>query len=851
MGNAVLVDPDDLRKYHPHVDEFRATHPYKWSGLTQEDAGQWAGKLLDSTVSAKKNLIFDTTLSNGEWASEFITDLQARGYDIEVRVVAANRLESEWGVDHRFTERFDGEGVSRYVPEGAREAIYGKLPGSLDTIHSQTDVPIRIFNREGAELYDSRIDTRQPGMALDEEREARLKDPKVTRTLSHGWQEQRGWHEELPESVHRNPKVSPDVAQRLLAERDELKVADGVSRYAAEARDVDFAARIRPNITKGLGAVGVAATAYDALTTASRAYDLHEQGSVLASQSQLTHFAARNVGGWAGAAAGAAIGWETGPGVVAFAAVGAISTSAAGEKIADWWDQQKIYRQTDRDGVDWKFNGRQWLRQEQADLVDDGVDAPQRQAFAALPGKANELNYRATLAAVDLAASQAPEPKDPYQLPASERDRPSLRTADWRHDPVTGEWHRNVATGLNPHNDRAIYEPETASPQRAAQLDQQAATIIAGNIANGPAARAARVDQAYRVNNWQEFGPLPENLRAALSDPDTLTASDGKRYQRDADGNWSHDGRVAEGNRKLELEATRAVLQPALAQHAEAMAAVHARAPLSPQEQERVNLATTYASFGIKPNADTMEAVLLAVQRTRESHGIDATTTSLAPQPNSKGAYDAEGALGHLRTDADGIVRVAAMTSREDIRNALEEVRLQKSEERGIQNPAPVTTIGSRGTGGREPQVAGDSPAPARGAHVLADNPAHPDFDTFNRIHTWVRGTGQWDEEKSRNVASALYRKQAGDPLVKRVDKVVGGVGRDGAENVFAVYAPFGNKEPFFHANVDGREASHQPAQQSLEQAEQTKQQQQVQPYQQEQTAQQDRQAQRGAQMSM
>jgi len=638
------------------------------------------------------------------------------------------------------------------------------------------------------------------------------------------------------------------IGNNLLA-HEELLVGKGlgvpIAMKATAVRGLHGA-----TLAKGLGAVGVAATAYDALSTASRAHDLHEQGSLLASQSQLTHFAARNVGGWAGAAAGVAIGWETGPGVVAFAAVGAISTSAAGEKIADWWDQQKIYRQTDRDGVDWKFNGRQWLRQQQADLVNDGVDAPQRQAFAALPGKANELNYRATLAAVDLAAGEAPEPKDPYRLPTNESDRPSLRTADWRHDPVTGEWHRNVATALNPHNDRPIYKPETASPQRAAQLDQQAATIIAENIANGPAARAARVDQAYRANNWQEFGPLPENLRAALSNPDTLTASDGKRYQRGADGNWSHDGHIAEGNRKLELEATRAALQPALAQHAEAMAAVHARAPLSPQEQERANLATTYASFGIKPNADTMEAALLAAQRTRESHGIDATTTSLAPQPNAKGGYSAESALGHLHTDANGVVRMAAVTSSEDIRNALDEIRLQRIEGRDIQNPAPVTTIGSRSAGGRESQLTDDSPVPTRRAQVLADNPAHPDFDTFNRIHTWVRGTGQWDEEKSRNVASALYREQAGDPLVKRVDRVLGGVGRDGAENVFAVYAPFGDKEPFFHANVDGRGASQLPAQQSLEQAEQTKLQH-VQHQQQEQTMQQDRQAQRGAQLSM
>lgn len=102
---------------------------------------------------------------------------------------------------------------------------------------------------------------------------------------------------------------------------------------------------------------------------------------------------------------------------------------------------------------------------------------------------------------------------------------------------------------------------------------------------------------------------------------------------------------------------------------------------------------------------------------------------------------------------------------------------------------------------------------------TLADDPSHRDFATFNRIQTWVSGTGQWDERESRNVAAALYREQAGNPLVRSVDYVAGGRGRDGAENVFAVYAPFGEKEPRFTAVVDGREARRQPAEQSLQQA--------------------------------
>lgn len=103
---------------------------------------------------------------------------------------------------------------------------------------------------------------------------------------------------------------------------------------------------------------------------------------------------------------------------------------------------------------------------------------------------------------------------------------------------------------------------------------------------------------------------------------------------------------------------------------------------------------------------------------------------------------------------------------------------------------------------------------------LLADNPAHPDHSTYSRIHDWVKGTGNWNEVESQNVSAALYKQQSEHELVKRVDQVTGGLGKDGAHNVFAVYAPFGDKGPFFHAHVDGRTAAQEPAQQSLQQAE-------------------------------
>ncbi|WP_435028902.1 zeta toxin family protein, partial [Xanthomonas cucurbitae] len=76
--DVVLIDPDELRNAHPQVSALRNAHPYTWSGYTQADASQWAEELLQATVEGKRNLIFDTTLSNGQWSAELIQQLQSR-----------------------------------------------------------------------------------------------------------------------------------------------------------------------------------------------------------------------------------------------------------------------------------------------------------------------------------------------------------------------------------------------------------------------------------------------------------------------------------------------------------------------------------------------------------------------------------------------------------------------------------------------------------------------------------------------------------------------------------------------------------------------------------------------------
>lgn len=78
--------------------------PYGWAERTDTDASRFSRKLLEEVKQKGANLLIDTTLGNAESAKAMINGLRKAGYMLEIRVIAANRIESELGIDERFTD---------------------------------------------------------------------------------------------------------------------------------------------------------------------------------------------------------------------------------------------------------------------------------------------------------------------------------------------------------------------------------------------------------------------------------------------------------------------------------------------------------------------------------------------------------------------------------------------------------------------------------------------------------------------------------------------------------------------------------------------------------------------------
>jgi hypothetical protein len=264
--------------------------------------------------------------------------------------------------------------------------------------------------------------------------------------------------EVTPDGVMHVPVQAPDPASdmtlRLRADAKPVALTpriDALEHAAAEAliarvmRDPNI--ELRPyeppvqlstgqKVLLGMAAAGGVVSVAEAGGTGQRTGAMLTLDNPDAARAVLERYAAKGVGGWAG---GAAVGWETGPGVIGFVVAGAIAGSELGERASQHWDDLKIYRQADRDSVDWIFNGRVWQRDGRADTTQDGIDNPAEIKIAASREKARELNIEAMTAAALLAMGRTPTPTDPFTLPAEPGDRHSLARANL---PFDAESHR-------------------------------------------------------------------------------------------------------------------------------------------------------------------------------------------------------------------------------------------------------------------------------------------------------------------------------------------------------------------------------------------------------------------------
>ncbi len=445
---------------------------------------------------------------------------------------------------------------------------------------------------------------------------------------------------------------------------------------------------------------GLLASGADAVITARRTSQLLEEGNGTAAQSELTHALARNGGGWVGGMATASVIGTSSFVPAAIVAGDALLMSKAFDKGADLLDNRAIYQQTDKAGVTWQFNGRNWQRQAVMDSAGDGLGNPAERSVGASYEKARELGAYAHVKAVELALGKAPPPQDPFSIPAKDGEG-RLDNPNWHRDAQTEQWTRQVKIGVSGANDRGVYETQTASPERANELNREAVQRIENNIANGKAAIAASYLETYAATRASDFVPLvPEAVEQARARPDAIQGSDNQLYQRDEAGQWSHAGQNAQGNMALELELTRTIQQPSLDQFNQTIAALESRPLPSAAEVNQNELRHSYYAAGVALTPAWEQAIALATTRTREQHGITGPTLQELG-PVAEGNAGASRPITHYQVGQDGVARAVATTSTQELQAAWNEVRARANEQAPVPE-SPELRIAALSAGEQE-----------------------------------------------------------------------------------------------------------------------------------------------------
>ncbi|WP_329764799.1 XVIPCD domain-containing protein [Stenotrophomonas geniculata] len=445
---------------------------------------------------------------------------------------------------------------------------------------------------------------------------------------------------------------------------------------------------------------GLLASGADAVITARRTSQLLEEGNGTAAQSELTHALARNGGGWVGGMATASVIGTSSFVPAAIVAGDALLMSKAFDKGADLLDNRAVYRQTDKADVTWQFDGRNWQRQAVMDSTGDGLGNPAERSVGASYEKARELGAYAHVKAVELALGKAPPPQDPFSIPAKDGES-RLDNPNWHRDAQTEQWTRQVKIGVSGANDRGVYETQTASPERANELNREAVQRIENNIANGKAAIAASYLETYAATRASDFVPLvPEAVEQARARPDAIHGSDNQLYQRDEAGQWHHAGQIAQGNMALELELTRTIQQPSLDQFNQTIAALDARPLPSAAEVNQNELRHSYYAAGVALTPAWEQAIALATARTREQHGITGPTLQELG-PVAEGNAGASRPITHYQVGQDGVARAVATTSTQELQAAWNEVRARTNEQAPLPD-SPELRIAALSAGEQE-----------------------------------------------------------------------------------------------------------------------------------------------------
>lgn len=166
-GDSAFINADDYRRYHPSYRALYTEYGSDYVALTGTFSGTVTERLIQRLSNHHLNLVVEGTGRTVEVPKRTAELLAAKGYTVEVGVIAARPEVSLCSTLLRFYQMNEGGTIPRATAVSAHDEIVAALPWNLDVLTALDCISrLRIWDRDLNLLHDSADCTDEPSAAL-------------------------------------------------------------------------------------------------------------------------------------------------------------------------------------------------------------------------------------------------------------------------------------------------------------------------------------------------------------------------------------------------------------------------------------------------------------------------------------------------------------------------------------------------------------------------------------------------------------------------------------------------------------------------------------------------------------
>lgn len=159
-NNVVIINSDELKPFHPKIDEIARLYPQYYTKVTDQESNTWTSSLFDTVLQQGYNVIFEGTGRNAKILETIKKKM--KGYDVVVRGMAVNELNCLISILERYEYQVATKGWGRLVTLDHFYETYREMPNTIDAIEKSKVVQnVEIYIRgkspsQPTKIYDGK-----------------------------------------------------------------------------------------------------------------------------------------------------------------------------------------------------------------------------------------------------------------------------------------------------------------------------------------------------------------------------------------------------------------------------------------------------------------------------------------------------------------------------------------------------------------------------------------------------------------------------------------------------------------------------------------------------------------------